>query len=63
MAKRITKGSTAVASEPDTTLPENAPHWMKMGFEIAQQIRRSGIKLPKDLAKNHDSYIRSARRA
>jgi hypothetical protein len=63
MAKRATKGSTAVVSEPDRSLPEHAPQWMKMGFEIAQEIRRSGIKLPKDLAKNHDSYIRRARRA
>jgi len=61
--KHQTKGSTAVAADPGYTLPENAPKWMKMGFEIAQQVRRSGIKLPKDLAKNHDSYIRRARRA
>ena len=55
-SKRQSKGSTAVASKPDYTLPKDAPQWMKILFEGAQRIRRSGVKLPSDLAANHDHY-------
>jgi hypothetical protein len=63
MAKRQTKGSTAVVSEPDYSLPENAPRWMKVAFEEAQRLRRLGVKLPSDMAENHDFYAHGRKNA
>jgi hypothetical protein len=59
--KRQTKGSAAVVSEPDYSLPDDAPEWMKVGFREAQRLRKLGIVGPRDLAANHDYYIRKQR--
>jgi hypothetical protein len=62
-SKRQSKGSAAVASEPDYTLPENAPRWMKIAFEGARRIRESGVTLPTDTAENHDAYAHGRKNA
>ncbi|GEM_PF-5521599 len=62
-SKKRTKGSSAVAEGPDYTLPEGAPEWMKIAFEGAQRLRRLGIKLPSDMAENHDFYAHGRKNA
>jgi hypothetical protein len=60
--KRQAKGSTAVVSEPDYSLPDDAPEWMKIAFEGARKIRESGVKLPTDMAEHHRDYARGRKR-